>query len=251
MFLLKDPEHRSAFDDLVFVSNTQRAAYLKLGLDGQVIRNAPGPEFFCNRDCYDPLVCPVLAYTSMPYRGLKVLLDLWPIIRRKVGNAELRVFSGHQIYQSTDAEDDTRWGNLWIQAATATGVTRTKPVSKVQLAAELKKCHVFAYPCTFAETSCLAMQEAMAAGCLAVTTDLAALAETGEDYNRAVPFSSRNHSWQGAFVDKVVEAVGELRNGKSMAAQCRHFQQHCTWAARVEEWEQLLGESKGAKSDVA
>ena len=55
-------------------------------------------------------------------------------------------------------------------------------VSNDELRKALTETHILAYPSTYRETSCLVAIEAMAAGCLAVVPNYAALPETCKDF---------------------------------------------------------------------
>ena len=118
-----------------------------------------------------------LAYASTPFRGLDVLLDLFPRIRQAVPDAELDVFSSMQVY-GVSADDDRRQFDAVYRKASQPGVNLVGSLPQLQLAARLQQARVLAYPNHFAETFCIAAAEAQAAGCVVVTSQLGALPET-------------------------------------------------------------------------
>lgn len=118
---------------------------------------------------------PRVAYCSTPFRGLSVLLDLFPRIRSEVPDVELHVFSSLATYQ---IEDPPAFQALYERARAMPGVILRGAVGQEELAAALAEMDVLAYPNYFPETFCVIALEAAAAGCEIVTTDLGALRET-------------------------------------------------------------------------
>ncbi|MFQ5771784.1 MAG: glycosyltransferase family 4 protein, partial [bacterium] len=110
-----------------------------------------------------------LVYTSTPFRGLELLLQLFPRIYKAVPDAELHVFSSMQVYQQDKAEEQKKFGHIY-ELANQPGVTMHGSVGQKVLASELIRCRVLAYPNIFPETSCIAAMEALAAGCAVVTS---------------------------------------------------------------------------------
>ena len=108
-----------------------------------------------------------LAYTSTPFRGLAVLLACFPAIHRRHPNCQLDVFSSMQVYGQA-AKDDP-YTAFYDQCRQTEGINYRGSVSQPQLAKELAGATMLAYPNTFAETSCIAVMEALAAGLLVVT----------------------------------------------------------------------------------
>ena len=113
-----------------------------------------------------------MAYTSTPFRGLNVLLRLFPLIHTAVPHVRLKVFSSMQVYRVASAEDETEFGTLYQACRDTAGVEYVGSLSQPALAEQLKQVAVLAYPNTFPETSCIAVMEAMAAGCIVVTSEL-------------------------------------------------------------------------------
>ncbi len=196
---LRDPAERDAYDALVFVSDWQRAMYREhFGPDPRrlfVLRNGISPAFqdlFAEGETILTAKArpPVLAYTSMPYRGLELLLQAFPRIRAAVPDVTLQVFSGMQLYGVAGAEDQERFGKLYERCRETEGVDYVGSVPQPELARRLRAAAVLAYPNTFPETSCIAVLEAMAAGCQVVTSALGALPETAGGFARLIPFGA-------------------------------------------------------------
>ncbi len=114
-------------------------------------------------------------YASVPWRGLDTLLEAWPIIHGAVPEAELLIFSSVQVYQVGETEAQL---HLYEQARSLPGVVYRGSVGQEELRQAAQTCRALAYPCVFPETSCIVAMEAMASGCVVVSTSLGALPET-------------------------------------------------------------------------
>lgn len=188
--LAKDPEARAAielngawtrFHKVVFVSYWQRQQYLTeyqglLPSATHVIRNSIEP-IEAHKKPNDGQIN--LIYHTTPHRGLDILVTAFKQLRERHPNIHLDVYSSFEIYGWNDRDNLDPLAKYSIDLAKSTeGVTYHgfKPNEEVREA--LKKAHIFAYPSTWVETSCIALIEAMSAGCICVHPDLGALPET-------------------------------------------------------------------------
>ena len=119
---------------------------------------------------------PGLVYSSTPFRGLNHLSAYFPEIRRRFNAAKLVICSGMGIYGLSPEEDERQFGGLY-RALAAQGAELHGSVRQQALAEIMCRNLVFAYPNTFAETFCISVLEAQAAGMAVVTSRRAALAE--------------------------------------------------------------------------
>jgi glycosyltransferase involved in cell wall biosynthesis len=214
----------------------------------EVLRNAISPAFERMFSHAAELAeaksgTPRLAYTSTPFRGLDELVSCFPQIRARCADCQLDVFSSLQVYRSVHAQDEHQ--GLYERCRTTAGIEYRGSVSQRKLAEELRGVRVLAYPSTFAETSCIAVMEALAAGALVVTTDLGALPETGADWARFVPRISKTHprdEFEKDYAEAVATALDEMQADWPAAMNERYrqveaFNAACTWRARAAEWE--------------
>ncbi|HEY2147621.1 MAG TPA: glycosyltransferase family 4 protein, partial [Pirellulales bacterium] len=245
---------RNQFDGFALLSDWQSGRFVeKYQLDPvktRILRNAIGPAFRGLFSASDDIVAakkqpPVLAYTSTPYRGLDLLVHAFPAIRAKVKGTTLRVYSSMQVYQATAARDAADYGHLYDLCRDTPGVEYFGSVAQTELAARMREITMLAYPNHFAETSCIAAMEAMAAGSLIVTSALGALPETTAGFARLLPVGDDWLGYSDRFVDEAVEALGEIEeqpekiNGL-LRRQVAHCNAECTWAKRADEWEAWL-----------
>jgi len=182
------------------------------------------------------------AYTSTPFRGLDILLDVFPAIRRRVVSATLDVFSGMKVYGWTPEQDQQAYGAIY-DAAKQPGVTLKGSVNQRQLLRSLSKTGLLLYPNTFDETSCIAAIEAQASGCVVVTSARAGLQETvlHQETGILVDGDPRSEEYKQLFVEAAIGLMSnlELFGRFSTRARERAFRQY-TWSTIAAEWTNVL-----------
>jgi len=245
---LTDPDVAGLWDAFLFVSRWQRDDFIRrFRLPRHrchIVRNAPAP-------CFAGLFAagervtdakpwpPVLAYSSTPFRGLDVLLAAMPLIRMAIPDTRLRVFSSLETYQVPLHRDP--YAALYDRCRTTEGVEYVGSVSQPALAAALRGVSALAYPNRYAETSCISMMEAMAAGCVVVSSQWGALPETAAGFARliAVPPDPAQHVVQ--FAEAL---VAELRRHhdqpegaeRQLRAQIQHADAEQGWTRQAQRW---------------
>lgn len=248
---LADPETHRSMTATVAVSDWQRQRFIEaFGIPAAqivVLRNAMSPAF---ADLFgggpigpakaDP---PVLAYTSAPGRGLDRLLPAFERIRGRFPDVRLRVFSSLVGYNVMGAADP--FAALYLRCRMTPGVEYVGSLAQAALAAELKAATLLAYPNTFAETSCIAAMEAMAAGLMIVTSDHGALPETCHGFADLVPLGANRQVHTEAFADAVIAALERRRSDPAavearLAAQVAFANARYGWAERGREWHDWL-----------
>lgn len=178
--VLADPTYRSQFNRIICVSHWQQQqfnAVLRIPYgELMVIKNAVPhlePTFPKPRTADGKLK---LIYTSTPHRGLPILAACADALAKERTDWQLDVYSSFNIYGWHDA--DKQFTNLYEQLRANPCVVYHGSVPNADIREAVKAAHLFVYPSVYMETSCMAIQEAMMAGCLAITTNLGALPET-------------------------------------------------------------------------
>jgi glycosyltransferase involved in cell wall biosynthesis len=256
---LNDTDERDSYGGFVFVSEWQHAHFAQhFGIkNGRtvVIRNGIGPAFLGlfadDMPIKEQKLWPsVLAYTSAPYRGLAVLLDVFPEIRHRFAGTRLKVFSDLQSHNVADASE-SELGQLRSLCDSMDGVEYFGAVPQPVLARELRGVAALAYPNTFEETFCIAVLEAMAAGCWIVSSDLAALPETTAGFGRLVPLvDSPVVDYRSAYIGAITEVLSRLGSESTveiethLRRQVNHVNGACTWPILAEHWSQWLASVK-------
>lgn len=254
MRALHNPAFRDVHDAFIFVSDWQRSQYLQtFGVDPRraiVLRNAVSPAFERQFAPDESILAaksqpPVLAYTSTPFRGLDVLLDVFPQVRAAAPGVTLRVYSSMQVYQVLPERDAEKYGELYDRCRSTPGVEYVGSIPQPELAKELRCVSLLAYPNHFAETSCIAVMEALASGCRVVTSRLGALPETTAGFGELIEGTTDSKTYRRQFAEAVVLTLRQLQGNADSAdtllrRQVQHISQQCTWKNRASEWRRWL-----------
>jgi glycosyltransferase involved in cell wall biosynthesis len=236
-------------DCAVFVSETQRQMVGYRGV-AQVIGNGIAPAFenmFTSADELRASKENRAVYTSMPYRGLRLLVD---VINEMETQTRFDIYSSMHTYRAPE----NNLPALYELVARARRTQYHAPVAQPALAAQLRSAAFLAYSCTFIETYCIAALEAIAAGLKVVSTRLGALHETTLGFADLLPITVDMSD------DDVVTRYAALLEDNIAAfldqpeiwaeqrfAQSQTVNRLCSWRARSREWENLLAPAIRAK----
>lgn len=246
---MKDPSFMKAIAATVYVSHWQleKFRYLfQVPLENAfVIKNAIEPIEFKEKSKDGKLK---LIYTSTPFRGLSVLLDVMEILDRD--DIELDVYSSTAVYGSGyEAHYYGIYDDLFLRAKEAKNVNYMGYASNDDIKKAVQNAHIFAYPSIFEETACLSMIEAGAAGCSLVTTDLGALPETGGMYAKLMTIKASEKDIAESYAQHLNNAIDDywsISNQEMLKEQSDYFNKFYSWERRAKEWNQFFEQiSKG------
>lgn len=185
-----------------------------------------------------------LIYSSSANRGLDVLLDVFPTIKAEVPDVELHVFYGFESWEATarqigDAAQLEEIARYRARLANTPGVIFRGRVDQKTLADEMKDAKVLAYPTNFTETFMISAIEAQAAGCVPVTSALAALPETAR-WGILIPGNNGMPEYQQQFIAGVVGLLKDEDKRATIAAAARQWALGLTWESLAREWEAMF-----------
>jgi glycosyltransferase involved in cell wall biosynthesis len=240
---MRDPAFMKAINATVYVSHWQLEKFRYLFQvplsNAHVIRNAIEPIEYKEKPRDGKLK---LIYTSTPFRGLSILLDVMEMIGRD--DVELDIYSSTDIYSSGYTQV---YGNMYadlfdramsMKNVNYHGYAQNKDVHKA-----LQESHILAYPSIFEETACLAMIEAGAAGCSLVTTDLGALPETGSMYAKMMTIKSDEIDIKVSYAQHLNQAINDYwdkSNQELLKEQSDYFNKFYSWERRAKEWNEFF-----------
>lgn len=225
---LFQPDFRNSIDQIIYVSDSQKKAFLDLSktIDGNVINNAIAP-------CFENLFSSsqeVLAakkvrgaYTSTPYRGLGVLAEIKEI--------PIDVYSSMDVYQG----DNDPYKPMFDVLRRNDCITLHGSCGQEELAIALHPVSFMVYPSIFAECHSIAIIEAMAAGLKVVTTDVA---HAQTEFVDSMPSKEATVEGYAKLLRKNVNyfRAYPAEWSEKIWKQVQYVNQEFTWRKRAREW---------------
>lgn len=235
------------FGKLVFVSYWQQQQYKNyLGVPfekGIVLRNAIDPIMDINKP--DPAQELRIIYHTTPHRGLEILVPVFEKLSEQFPNAVLDVYSSFNAYGWPERDEPYKELFKRCEDHPKINYHGYQPNNVVREA--LAKAHIFAYPSIWPETSCLALIEAMSAGCLCVHSSLAALPETAANWTYMYQFPEDYNLHANGFYQSLRQCMSIMSDpekniavAKRLNMQKQYIDAFYNWDLRSAEWTAFL-----------
>ena len=159
----------------------------------------------------------------------------------KHDNIELDVFSSFKLYGWD--ERDKQFEPLFdaLRNHPKINYHGTQPNSVVR--ETLKKSHIFAYPSTWPETSCICLLEAMSAGMVCVHPNFAALPETAANWTFMYQWNEDKNEHAKMFytvLDSIIEDIKADGMENRVFGQKGYIDAFYNWEIRARQWTALL-----------
>lgn len=210
----------------------------------------------CNPDLYDrsAKVPGRVIYASSPDRGLHLLLQAWPHIKKRAPHAHLRVFynmegwittflpqEDHQIPDFVEFGRRARYIDLSMRRMSSLGVERVGSVSRNRMDREMSEAEVLAYPCDtvrFTEGFSVTTMEACASGAFPVVSAVDSLGQIYGDHIPMIPAPVRDHISE--FTDCVIRALNDSEYRGSVVERASMLAHSHTWSTLARRLEGIL-----------
>jgi len=242
------------FHLLVFVSNWQMQSFIKeYNIPWSkciVIENSILP--IEGVDVNKPTDTVRLIYTPTPHRGLNILATVFPSLLEKYPNLELDVFSSFDLYGWS--ERDKEYEALFDFCRQHPKINYHGSQSNDIVREALAKSHIFAYPSTWQETSCLCLIEAMSAGLTCVHSNLGALYETSANWTYSYQFQEDINKHSLSFKSMLDIAISNYTDGYNIGAKLQNQKSYVdqihNWNFRKIQWNNLLTQMVGLPREM-
>lgn len=229
------------FDRLVFVSNWQMQGFIERyqipWSKCVVLQNAVEPI----QDHDKPTNKIRILYMSSPHRGLAILYAVFKALCEKYDNIELVVFSSYSIYGWSHRDEPFEPLFKMLREDPKVQFTQGAPNSEVRKAIET--CHIFGYPSTWRETSCISLMEAMSGGLACVHPNYGCLAETAANWSIMYQWTDDPEQHADIFYNTLDRAIQRLASPYMrfhLEQQRVYSNKFYNWDMRVKQWEYFL-----------
>lgn len=184
-----------------------------------------------------------IGFFSSADRGLETLLKLIPQVEAKLGRKVTSVWAyGWNSYDQLHSKNpqQMKWKWQMIRAMSEVGMVSKDRLTHKELATLMEDTKVWAYPTSFSEIFCITAIKAQAAKCKVVTSGYAALQETILQDEPNIANIHENPKELDAFVDRLVEALDQPRDEKSLTKTAEQVKALYDWSNIAVQWDKVL-----------
>lgn len=193
-----------------------------------------------------------IIYMSSHIRGLALLYDIWPEVKKAVPKATLDIYYGWQSYIDMNHNNpgNQPGGMGWMRMMQAwerklEGVTDHGKIGHEQIIQEIFKSGIWAYPCPFPEIYSITAVKAQAGGAVPVSSNFAALRETVR-YGAILPMAAQDEDtpvghWDKESVEQYKIALIDMlklpKEQEQIRPEMMHWARKQSWASVARAWD--------------
>lgn len=225
----------NGFDDVLWLSEWQRKQWISTNPGfakfTKIFGNGINPEQFRPRlETANPHSC---VYGSNYARGLEILIDIWPKIKKKFPNARLDVYYGWRHWGLIPPEKEAKMREQ-IKNLASLDVHEHGQVGHDELNRAYENASIWAYPCIGLETFCITGLRTQLAGALPVIIEGSALEETVRHGFKCVRSEE--------YCDTLMKAMeyAEKMTLEERKKMGDFILQEYTWEVIAKKWSQLF-----------
>ncbi len=189
---------------------------------------------------------PVLSFTSTPYKGLAPAVQIFKVLHQQIPEIQLNVFSSFDLYAPNNIHRKEKiWTDLYKDCKNTPGINYHGNTYQKDLADHLKKSAMLFYPNILFETSSIAVMEAMAAGCIILTSSFGALPQTLAGFGIMVGNPKDNKIDGLSYIKTASELLDKFQDGddelhSEIKNQVRFVNENYIWLVRAKEFEKKI-----------
>lgn len=173
-----------------------------------------------------------LIFTSVPERGLKIVAETFPEIRRQTG-ADLVITSDYRLWGSSANNSQYIQHFLGMENVQFLGA-----VQRRRLVDEQMKAMIHYYPSVYEELFCIAVAESQCAGALPITTGMGALSTT--NMGVVIEGGANSPAIKKLFIEKTVEYLENPRLSEISKELQRKARERFSLSRISKEWDRVF-----------
>lgn len=235
------------FHRIICVSNWQMQGYANM-------YNIPWSKFIVVQNAIQPIERELpwvtdgkirFIYHTTPHRGLDILAAVFSKLCETHDDIHLDVYSSFELYGWKDR--DAQFQGLFDQIKEHPNMTYHGSVSNDEIRTALQNSHIYAYPCTWLETSCLSLIEAMSAGLICIHPNYGALFETSANWTTQYQWNEDKNKHAATsynIINNVLTGIKEHNAWEGISTQIRNQKAYAdlfyNWNVRKHQWESIF-----------
>lgn len=238
------PERLNNIDQVIFVSQYHANLYKGVIPEEKwfVSGNGIDPEQFSSTDNKFDRDFHRCLYMSSHPRGLEILYDIWPEVKKAVPDATLDVYYGWKTFDNSNKDNPERmaWKDKMLKRAKELdGVKDGGRIDHWQIAEEIQKSGVLAYPCIFPEVYNISTVKAIAGGCYPVISDFACLPDYA-DYSTQIHLGKDREKFKREYTKALIHLLKNPIDQHEREQNALAAREKYSWEKTARGWDEVM-----------